>query len=140
MFPVSSGLPEHVVFADSLSKLDLSNENEKIKSQRVTKYAKNSGMSKNNDGKVMKSEIATSVQKYKIEGLAYKAITRCENIIDSSNKIFTGDCVVGNVVDGFIINNKVSSHKVDSCNKNSMTDNVKIIVLHWTAEARRQEL
>ena len=79
LFPVSSGKPEHVVFANSKDKLDLS-ESESLKLKRVDKYAKNSGLDVNNDGKVMKSEIAKSVNKYLILGQSHKSISKCANV------------------------------------------------------------
>lgn len=132
LFPVSSGKEEHVVFADEESKLDLPSENKKIKEKRVSKYAKNSGLDLDKNGKIFKSEIGKTVEKYKTEGLAYKNISECKNI-KKSNITFPSNCTVGKVIDGFIINDKVTKNKVDSCNNTSMPEDVKIIVLHRTA-------
>lgn len=133
LFPASSGLPEHVVFADSLNKLDRPSENDKLRIKRVSAYSKNSGMDLNKDGKLMKSEIKISVQKYITEGLPYIKITKCENSAEKKSSIIAGKCTEGTVVDGFIENHLVTKHKVDSCNKNIMTKKVAIVVLHRTA-------
>ena len=132
LFPVSSGKTEHVVFANSKDKLDLI-ESDKFKSLRVEKYIKNSGLDSNKDGKIMKSEIAKSVEKYKILGLANKTIKKCENIKELPKETFIGDCTIGKVIDGFIINDRVTKNKIESCNGKSMPEIVKIIVLHRTA-------
>lgn len=132
LFPVSSGKEEHVVFADEESKLDLSSENKKIKEKRVSKYAKNSGFDLDKNGKIFKSEIGKTVEKYKTEGLAHKKNYECENIKEP-NTAFLGKCTDGEVVNGFIINDNVIKNKIDSCNNTSMSEEVKIIVLHRTA-------
>ncbi len=133
LFPVSSGLPDHVVFADSLKKLDRVSENEKLKNKRVSSYAKNKGMDINRDGKLTKSEIKVSVQKYLTEGLPYSKIAKCETVSEQKSAALTGNCTEGTVVNGFIENHLVIKHKIDSCNKRAMTNDVKIIVLHRTA-------
>ena len=132
LFPVSSGKAEHVVFADEESKLDLPTENKKIKEKRVSKYDKNSGFDLNKNGKIYKSDIAKMVEKYKTEGLAYKTIAECKNI-KQTNVNFSGNCTIGEVVNGFIVNDKVIKNRIDSCNNKSMPEKVKIIVLHRTA-------
>ncbi|SHH85037.1 N-acetylmuramoyl-L-alanine amidase, partial [Flavobacterium johnsoniae] len=132
LFPVSSGKDEHVVFADKESKLDLPSENKKIKEKRIAKYSKNDGFDLNKDGKIYKSDIEKKVEIYRTKGLAYKSILECKKIKES-NMIFSGDCTIGDVVDGFIVNDKIVKNKIDSCNKSSMSEQVKIIVLHRTA-------
>nr|WP_317200877.1 TIGR02594 family protein [uncultured Psychrobacter sp.] len=71
LFPVSSGKAEHVVFANSTSKLDRTNESLKLKELRVKAYPQNK-IDPNNDGKVMKSEIAEAVNHYLTDGLKHK--------------------------------------------------------------------
>lgn len=133
LFPASSGLPEHVVFADNLNKLDRPFEKEKLRNERVAAYSKNSGMDLKKDGKLMKSEIKVSVQKYITEGMAHAAIEKCENKVDEKAATLTGKCTEGTVVGGFIENHLVTKNKIENCNKNSMTKKVAIVVLHRTA-------
>ncbi|NRS94159.1 N-acetylmuramoyl-L-alanine amidase, partial [Frigoriflavimonas asaccharolytica] len=133
LFPVSSGLPEHVVFADNVKKLDRPSETDKLKNKRVSSYSKNKGMDLNKDGKLMKSEIKISVQKYLTEGLPYSKIEKCENIIEKKSAAITGKCAEGKVVEEFIDNFLITKNKIDNCNKHAMTQDVKIIVLHRTA-------
>ncbi|SHL09882.1 N-acetylmuramoyl-L-alanine amidase, partial [Chryseobacterium polytrichastri] len=133
LFPASSGLPEHVVFADSLQKLDRPFESEKLRKKRVSAYTNNKGMDIVKDGKLMKSEIKTSVQKYITEGLQYRKIEKCENEIENKPSNITGKCTEGNVVDGFIENHLITKNKIESCNKSLMTRKTEIIVLHRTA-------
>ncbi|WP_289000273.1 TIGR02594 family protein [uncultured Psychrobacter sp.] len=71
LFPVSSGKAEHVVFANSTSKLDRTNESLKLKELRVKAYPQNK-IDPNNDGRVMKSEIAEAVNHYLTDGLKHK--------------------------------------------------------------------
>ena len=71
LFPVSSGKPEHVVFADSINKLDRKNESSKLQNLRVKAYPQNK-IDPNQDGKVMKSEIAKAVNHYLTDGLKHK--------------------------------------------------------------------
>lgn len=71
LFPVSSGLPDHVVFARDKGRLDRPNESQSLKDKRVNAFAKNN-MDKNGDGRVMKSEIAVSVEHYREEGGTHK--------------------------------------------------------------------
>ncbi|MCT2560900.1 N-acetylmuramoyl-L-alanine amidase [Chryseobacterium herbae] len=135
LFPVSSGLPDHVVFANNLSKLDRPTETEKLKNKRVDAYNGNKGLDINGDGKIMKSEIKTKVQPYITEGLVNKENKfECGNKEESTKKTdLAGKCLEGNIVGGFIENKLVTKNKIDSCNKNSMPSEVKIIVLHRTA-------
>lgn len=79
LFPVSSGKPEHVVFANHISKLDRKHESKKIQRLRVRAFKQNN-MDKNNDGKVMKSEIARSIQHYIDDGKKYTRVN-CSNTI-----------------------------------------------------------
>lgn len=133
LFPASSGLTEHVVFADSLNKLDRPFENDKLKNQRVIAYNNNKGMDLNKDGKLTKSEIKISVQKYLTEGLMYAKIDKCENVNEKKSSTLIRKCTEGKIINGFINNHLVTIHKIDSCNKNAMTKKVEIIVLHRTA-------
>ncbi|MGP9712872.1 LysM peptidoglycan-binding domain-containing protein, partial [Psychrobacter sp. AOP29-E1-7] len=77
IFPASSGLPEHVVFAKDYNDLDLPNEKEGRKKERVEKFSRNN-MDKNNDDIVMKSEIAQSIKHYLVDGEDYKSFGNCE--------------------------------------------------------------
>lgn len=134
LFPASSGLSEHVVFADSSSKLDRTFENDKLKNKRVAAYPGNKGLDINGDGKIMKSEIKLKVQPYITEGLSHRKIEKCENKNDEDKKsTVVGACTDGKVVDGFIVNSLVTKNKINSCNKNSMPKEVEIVVLHRTA-------
>ena len=73
LFPASSQKEDHIVFADSLSKLTTrTNESEKLRDLRVSAYSQNAGLDVNADGKVWKSEIKTKVQVYISEGLNNK--------------------------------------------------------------------
>jgi hypothetical protein len=137
LFPISSGKPEHVVFADSISKLDLINESDKLKSLRVEKYARNSGMDSDKDGKVMKSEIAKSVVKYKTEGLAYKSIDKCDNIKEVPTSTECGKdciCTINPIVDseGFVSNKRIDIEHITFIEHGEIDAKVKGIVLHRT--------
>jgi N-acetylmuramoyl-L-alanine amidase len=136
LFPISSGKPEHVVFANSKDKLDLS-ESESLKLKRVDKYAKNSGLDVNNDGKVMKSEIAKSVNKYLILGQSHKSISKCENVKEEpTTPACKKDCIciINPVVvcDNFVSNERVSVEHISFIEHGKMNDIVKGIVLHRT--------
>ncbi|WP_052689369.1 LysM peptidoglycan-binding domain-containing protein [Acinetobacter brisouii] len=84
LFPVSSGKPEHVVFADNISKIP-QGEEESIRQKRVNAFPKNNmdgyiiddkgnAVKKGvKDGKVMKSEIAIAVSHYLKDGENYKS-------------------------------------------------------------------
>lgn len=76
LFPVSSGLPEHVVFASSLNKLDRTQERQDLKQQHVNAFAKNN-MDKNGDGRVMKSEIEQSIEHYLTDDEKLQKIKQC---------------------------------------------------------------
>ena len=143
LFPVSSGLPEHVVFADSLKKLDRPSESEKLKNKRISSYAKNSGMDINKDGKLMKSEIKVSVQKYLTEGLAYVKINKCENIPESKqNNETKTDCKTNcicnldilMVKDGFVDSSQIVKNRVNILEQDKFTNSRKLagIILHRT--------
>lgn len=143
LLPVSSGKSEHVVFASSKDKLSLENEPERIKDIRVSKYAGNSGLDINKDGKIYKSEIAKKVQKYVSNGEAYKKITNCVES-QTSTKAKTGKCLSGNGDDcicqglkldkhGFILNKEVKNTKIAKLNWDHSLRGVKAIVLHRTA-------
>ncbi|WP_111893491.1 TIGR02594 family protein [Acinetobacter sp. MB5] len=84
LFPVSSGKPDHVVFADNISKIP-QGEEESIRQKRVNAFPKNNmdgyiiddkgnAVKKGvKDGKVMKSEIAIAVSHYLKDGENYKS-------------------------------------------------------------------
>ena len=134
LFPVSSGLPEHVVFANDLKKLDRPSESDKLRNKRINAYSSNDGLDLNKDGKIMKSEIKTKVQPYITEGLAYINIEKCENNPETPKKdAVIGKCTEGTVTNGFINNSLITKNLIENCNKNPMTQDVKIVVLHRTA-------
>ena len=76
LFPASSGLPEHVVFAKYDYLLDRPNESKDLKDKRVGAFAKNN-MDTNGDNRVMKSEIAQKVEHYLTDGKKYQEIRSC---------------------------------------------------------------
>jgi uncharacterized protein (TIGR02594 family) len=81
LFPVSSGKAEHVVFANNISKLDRTNESSKLKNLRVKAYPQNK-IDPNNDGRVMKSEIANAVNHYLTDGLKHKLFkVTCSQVV-----------------------------------------------------------
>ena len=71
LFPVSSGKPAHIVFGTEKyrDEIGLPTDSDSVKQKRIDKYAKNSGMDINKDGKLYKSEIALSVQPFITKGL-----------------------------------------------------------------------
>lgn len=72
LLPVSAGKPNHAVFASSYSKLSrhggFKNESARIKRIRVNNYQSNNGLDINGDGRIMKSEIARKIYKFKRNG------------------------------------------------------------------------
>lgn len=131
LFPVSSGKPEHYVFGTERNRhlIGLPSDTPEIRQKRIDKYEKNSGMDTISDGKISKSEIASSVSNYKTNGLKYKKITECKNEIPKQ-KLITGGCFKNIVKDGFLIDSKIEILRKGTTPK--INKDVKIIVLHRT--------
>jgi|GEM_PF-597382 len=76
LFPASSELEDHIVFADSLAKLTTrTNESSDRRNKRVRAYSGNSGLDTNKDGVIWKSEIKEKVQTYITNGEKNRATT-----------------------------------------------------------------
>lgn len=138
LFPVSSGLPEHVVFASSLNKLDRMQESQDLKQQRVNAFAKNN-MDKNGDGRVMKSEIEQSIEHYLTDGEKLQKIKQCSVnpviVKPNSNTCLNGNnnclCKGLKVEKGIVKNSEVVQAPIKQNGLGSMK--CKAIVLHRTA-------
>ncbi|WP_051263812.1 DUF4280 domain-containing protein [Tenacibaculum ovolyticum] len=105
LFPASSGKKNHVVFSENGEGLDVNDRHFKL---RVKAYAQNKGMDADKNGKLMKNEIALSVQKYLIKGEAFK------------NDCSDGSCTLGaKAHDGEIIKNGVTLHFIGKTAKES---------------------
>ena len=140
LFPASANREEHTVFAKNKNLLDVNDHVNK----RVDKFERNNmdgwyigekgklHKDGEKDGKVMKSEIAAAVEHYQTDGLSYKSEYKDGCSIKLNNTSQSHDCILGQVVNGFIIDNKIKIHKVPSYNKLSL-NKVKAIVLHRTA-------
>lgn len=142
LFPASSGLPEHVVFAKDYSDLDLPNEKEGRKKERVAKFSRNN-MDKNNDDIVMKSEIAQSIKHYLVDGEDYKSFGNCEKFSVIEKPVSTTLCVNNiencmcqtlNVKSNGIVLNSEVKQEPNKTMKNRIND-VKAIIIHRTAGA-----
>ena len=122
LFPASSGVREHVVFADDKNKL--SDKNDKHASLRVNKYNGNSGLDINGDGKIYKAEIAEKT-KYFLEDGAISAnkdlIDRCcleegktvtpyQNATHTANKEKNKKIIVIDPGHGIVGNQKVKAN------------------------------
>ena len=142
LFPVSSGKAEHVVFANNTSKLDRKNESSKLKELRVKAYPQNK-IDPNNDGRVMKSEIANAVDHYLTDGQEYKSFGKCETFsvvekpVSSTlcvNNIENCICQTLNVKSNGIVLNSEVKQEPNNTMKNRIND-VKAIIIHRTAGA-----
>ncbi|OEK09804.1 hypothetical protein A8C32_09845 [Flavivirga aquatica] len=91
LFPVSSGKDEHVVFSKTGEGIDI---NDPYFNKRVESYTQNSGMDVNKNGKLLKSEIAISVQKYLTKGKPY-ANDCTDGSCTLSSKKKDGDIIEG---------------------------------------------
>lgn len=143
LFPASSGLPEHAVFAKSYKDLDLPNESVERKKARVEKFSRNN-MDKNGDDIVMKAEIAQSIKHFLTDGEKYKSFGNCEkfNVIEKpvSSTLCVNNiknCVCQNFQadsNGFSTNSEIKIELIKKMNiPNTM--NCKAIVLHRTVGA-----
>lgn len=142
LFPISSGKPEHVVFAKDLSKLDLPNEKQSRKMARVAGYP-NNRMDPNGDERVMKSEIAQSVEHYIKDGEKYRSFGACEKFsvvekpVSSTlcvNNIKNCMCQTLNVNSNGIVLNSEVKQEPNNTMKNRIND-VKAVIIHRTAGA-----
>ena len=142
LFPASSGLPEHVVFAKSSADLDLPNETKTRKEERVAKFSRNN-MDKNGDDIVMKSEIAQSIKHFLTDGEDYKSFGNCEKFSTVEKPVSSTLCVnnIKNCMcqtlnvnsDGIVLNSEVKQEPNNTM-KNRIND-VKAIIIHRTAGA-----
>ncbi|WP_435950798.1 LysM peptidoglycan-binding domain-containing protein [Psychrobacter sp. DM8] len=150
LFPVSSGKPDHVVFADSHSKLDFPNERERIRNKRVEKFSRNN-MDKNNDGKVMKSEIAQSVEHFLTDGEKYKSFGKCETFIVIEQPVSTNDNCPSNIEGcfcnrnnkmpmqaGFLTHSRIIKHHTPKLERRDYTQEIRKIILHRTVNSSAQ--
>ncbi|MGP5193852.1 LysM peptidoglycan-binding domain-containing protein [Psychrobacter celer] len=150
LFPVSSGKPDHVVFADSHSKLDLPNEREGIRNKRVEKFSRNN-MDKNNDGKVMKSEIAQSVEHFLTDGEKYESFGKCETFSVIEQPVSTNDNCPSNIEGcfcnrnnklpmqaGFLTHSRIIKHHTPKLERRNYTQEIRKIILHRTVNSSAQ--
>ncbi|WP_239785853.1 hypothetical protein [Tenacibaculum finnmarkense] len=99
LFPASSGKKNHVVFSENGEGLDVNDRHFKL---RVKAYAQNKGMDADKNGKLMKNEIALSVQKYLTKGEAFK------NNCSAGGCTLRGDKHDGTVKEGYDIEKAVN--------------------------------
>ncbi|WP_352288086.1 LysM peptidoglycan-binding domain-containing protein [Psychrobacter sp. GW64-MNA-CIBAN-0177] len=150
LFPISSGLPEHVVFASSLSKLDLPNEKQSRKMARVAGYP-NNRMDPNGDEMVMKSEIAQSVEHYIKDGKKYRSFGACEKFSVVEKPVSSSSDCPSNILgcfcnrtkklpmrSGFLTHSRIIKHHTPKLERRNYTNKIKKIILHRTVNSSAQ--
>ncbi|WP_333614707.1 LysM peptidoglycan-binding domain-containing protein [Psychrobacter sp.] len=150
LFPASSGIPEHVVFAKSSADLDLPNETKSRKKERVAKFSRNN-MDKNGDDIVMKSEIAQSIKHFLTDGEKYKSFGVCEkfNVVEkpvSSNSNCPSNidgCFCNRTKKlpmqaGFLTHSRIIKHHTPKLERRNYAQEIKKIILHRTVNSSAQ--
>ena len=144
LFPASSGLPEHVVFAKSYGDLDLPNENTDRKQLRVDKFS-NNNMDKNGDDIVMKSEIEQSINHFLTDGEDFRLFGNCEkfsvvekpvsknsNCPSNINGCFCNRTKRLPMQAGFLTHSRIKKHHTPKLERKDFSQKMKYIVLHRT--------
>ena len=150
LFPASSGLPEHVVFAKDYNDLDLPNEKEGRKKERVEKFSRNN-MDKNNDDIVMKSEIAQSIKHYLVDGEDYKSFGNCEKFSIVEKPVLNSSDCPSNISGcfcnrterlpiqaGFLNHSRIIKNHTPKLERRNYTQKIKKIILHRTVNSSAQ--
>ncbi len=150
LFPASSGLPEHVVFAKNYGDLDLPNENTERKKLRVEKFS-NNNMDKNGDDIVMKSEIAKSIKHFLTDGENYRSFGNCEKFSVVEKPVSNNSDCPSNISScfcnrtkklpmqaGFLTHSRIIKHHTPKLERKEFSQKMKYIVLHRTVNDSAQ--
>ena len=150
LFPASSGLPEHVVFAKSSADLDLPNETKTRKKERVAKFSRNN-MDKNGDDIVMKSEIAQSIKHFLTDGEKYRSFGTCEKFSIVEKPVSNNSDCPSNIDGcfcnrtkklsmqvGFLTHSRIIKHHTPKLERRNYTQEIKKIILHRTVNSSAQ--